>query len=152
MAEHVGVDLLGQLLALAQQDALALSDLLQGHLLALGGQDLEELVPGDFGVGAPALGVLLVGGAQFGEGVDDVLFADAVDWPAVDEQPEKQVQVQLVDRLLVVFDVLGEPDFILHVLDLLLSGVEAHAAHHVSDGLQGNLAVQLPSFGCVLVL
>lgn len=70
-----------------------------------------------------------------------MIFADAVDWPTVDEQLEEDVEVELVDCLFVVFDVFGESYFVLHVLYLFLGGVESHASHHISDCLKGHLAV-----------
>lgn len=80
-----------------------------------------------------------------------MVLADAIDGSAVHEQPQEYVQVQLVDRFLIVFQILRKPNLILHVLDFLLGGVESHAPHHVCYGLKRDLAIQLSCFCRVLI-
>ncbi len=50
-----------------------------------------------------------------------------------------------------MLDVLAVPDFVLHVLNLLLGWIETHASHHVGDGAQGNFAIELSCLCGMLV-
>lgn len=61
-------------------------------------------------------------------------FGDAVHGPMVYKQLQEHIQVELVDRFFEVVHVRRELNFVLHVIDFLLSWVVAHAAHHIGDG------------------
>ena len=76
-----------------------------------------------------------------------MVFADSVDRSIVDKQLQKDVQVELVERLLESFQVFREPDLVLHVLDLFVSGVKAHTSHHVSNRLKRHLSIKLSGLG-----
>ena len=141
MTQHISIYFLRQLVTLPQQDTLTFLDLLNSHLLPLSRQNAYQLITCDLGIDFPASLLIFVDGTQYGQSIDNMIFADAVDRAAVDEQLEEDVEVELVDCLFVVFDVFGESDFVLHVLYLFLGGVESHASHHVGDCLEGHLAV-----------
>lgn len=49
-------------------------------------------------------------------------------------------------------NVLAISDLILHVLNFFLCGVESHTTHHVGDGTQRDLSVELTGLSCMFVL
>lgn len=146
MAQQLSINLLRQLQPLAQKDPLSFFELLKGHLLAFSRQRLHQVLSADGGSVSP------LRAAQDREGGGDVVLGDAVDGSVVDEQFQEGLELELADGFFVVIDVFAVPDFVLHVLDFFLGGVEAHAPHHVGDGAQRHLSVQLPGLGGMLVL
>lgn len=84
MAKQIGIDDLIQDLPLAEKDVLTLFDLIMAHFLALGHQNLNQLLTGDLRVYFAAL-VVFADRAQNGQCVYYVVLADAVDGPAVYE-------------------------------------------------------------------
>lgn len=70
-----------------------------------------------------------------------MVFSDSVDRSVVDKQLQKGLEFQLTHCLFVMIDILAVPDLVLHILYLFLSGIEAHASHHVGDSTQRDLAV-----------
>ena len=61
------------------------------------------------------------------------------------------MKLKLTHSFLIVINIFAIPDFILHVLYLFLSWIESHTTHHISNGTQRYLSIQLPSFSRMLV-
>lgn len=80
-----------------------------------------------------------------------MVLADSVNRPVVNKKLQKDLKVELIYSFFIVLYVFAISDFVLHVFDFLLSGVESHAPHHVGNRTQRHLSIQLSCFGCVLV-